>query len=349
MAAVSWHLHDPGLWLTLGAWVAGAIGAWLVVRGVRGIRLGVTACRSCGYDTSGVVADKCPECGKYPKQGQVRRWAFWSWLAGAVAMVGLSAAQKWWVGPLADVIWAGLPRRVLVESFNVEGLSWRVYTGRGERTEPKTAGQLWDQEARIHHPLLGWVTVNLPEEYTSLPDGDPVDVTGDGVAEQFVRTWSGGIRCCQTLYVINRASADWAVVAIEGERSPPTFVDVDGDSVPEIQVEEWAFVEWEATFGESRVPQVILTMQDGALRPLTSAMRRPRRESLTRPEDQSVWSFVLELMYEGNEKQAWEYFDRVWPSVDADAKQQARATFLGQLESSKWWPMLRDAYAAEGR
>ncbi len=351
---MNWHLHDPGLWLTLGAWVAGAIGAWLVVRGVRGFRLGATACRACGYDVAGVVSGVCPECGREPgldRRGSGR--SKWVTLALAIIAIGSIATQWWWVSPLADRIWAGLPKRVLVESFNVEGLSWRVYTGRGERTEPKPAGQLWDQEARIHHPLLGWIAVNPPGQSVSLPNGveglDPLDVTGDGVAEQFLGAGSWEIRSCRTLYVINRASADWPVVAIEGERSLPTLDDVDGDGVPEIVVEEGAFAEWDEAFGDSRVPRVILTMRAGSLRPLTSAMRRPRRESLEKPGDQSLWSFILELMYEGNEKRAWEYFDRVWPSVDGDVKRQARAKFLEQLESSKWWPMIREAYQAEAR
>ncbi|XVJ58857.1 MAG: hypothetical protein HEQ23_05435 [Tepidisphaera sp.] len=364
---MSWHLHDPGLWLTLGAWVAGAIGAWLVVRGVRGIRLGVTACRSCGYDVTGVVSGVCPECGREPglaRRGRCR--TRWLALSLGVVAVGVCVAQRRWVNPLADKIWANFPPRVLVESYTEEGLDWRVYQARGERTEPWPEAMVWDTVAFIRHAELGWVQVNLPEEFVHFGGGgaftDPTDLNGDGAPEQFLSTWSGGPHCCFTFYIIDSAARTSPITVVEGEHSSPILEDVDHDGVAEIVIDDWSLAYWNWSYAGSPAPRVVLTMRSGVLRPLISAMRKPKREVMDdtegvtpgsgeeppQSEEAPYWSLMLDLMYEGNEDQAWEYLDRIWPG-DSKAKRQFRTEFLEQLESSKWWPMIRAGYAAEAR
>lgn len=191
---------------------------------------------------------------------------------------------------------------------------------------------------------------------------EPCDLDGDGVPEHFVGTWSGGNGCCRSLFIVNLASAERPIVEVQGELAGVGCEDVDGDGVNEITLYDWAFGWGLSPSGAPEPPLIILTLRDGVLCPDVVAMRRPPRSSdeldsmveLTESgeiqrESKRLLEFqLIGLIYSGNEKLSWEWFDRTWPGQSIE-KAEFRRWFLEQLEQSKWWPMIREGYRAETR
>jgi len=124
---------------------------------------------------------------------------------------------------------------------------------------------------------------------------------------------------------------------------------------------------WNNAFEGSPFPSVVLEFKNGDWRPSYSAMKAPapapaklkamaakaraamgnhpyegqEREFgarfLDRPEPtEPFWGTMLRLIYTGNEKEAWTFFDSVWPKTKP-GKEIFRKDFKDRLEGSAYW------------
>lgn len=374
--------------ITWCAWGLLGLGIMLLVAAARGQRKGpsVTYCRRCRYDLSGLAEDgPCPECGSVGSRvtGRVRlrRWVGREGvaLAAALALLGGFFTRSLWVRPVAQWCWDRLPKWRLEKELWFDGLRLRRYAERGEL-------DMWglSHKLKARGKSGGWVTiveseyrVKLEGDESGIDDISPIDLTGDGVPEHFVSTWSGGAHCCSRLYVFDTTSnGPLPLAAIPGEHTEYfDLSDADGDGLADIRFGDWHFAYWKTSFSGSPAPEVILTLKGGVLRPLVRAMRRPppsdeeleleaaeyRRGVIENADghNSDLWRRMLDLMYQGNEPAAWRFFELAWfgPAsspgsaaiVDGKplAKEQFRAEFIENLNGSKWWPLIKAEYERE--
>jgi hypothetical protein len=54
-----------------------------------------------------------------------------------------------------------------------------------------------------------------------------------------------------------------------------------------------------------------------------------------------LWSTMLDLIYTGNEKAAWDFFEKAWPKP-RNGKQSSLREFQEVLFSSQYWPQIRE-------
>lgn len=360
---MSWNFWgDPATWLWGGVWVALAVGVWVVVKGVRGFRLPSTACGACGYDLVGTVNQPCPECGgrrdrATVSRGQRRRWGQVGIGLGAIAVASMS---RMWVDPAADWIWwRVLPAGVYMGEYEAGGLRWRWWAMREGRESPR---ELWDYFGERHevlHPLAGWTFVSeggLGLDLFTPTNGESTDFDGDGVDETIVHDL-GGEEECRT-FVINSRLREHPVAELEcrpWSGAKPYPRDVDGDGITELIVPDSTFVGWSsngelAAWSSTGVP-VVLGWTGSRFEVKVSLMRGAAMGSGMAPLDRRrgtephlFWDVMLDMMYSGNEADAWAYFDRVWPDT-RPGKAKFKREFLERLETSPSWPKIREAYA----
>lgn len=358
MLGFEWH--DPALWLCLAAWGLVAAGVAMVARFVWVYRMPGKACRRCGYDLSG-SSGVCPECGSSagPRRRGRRRVSEMVVLAALLLAPALS--QRWWRDPAADWMWNHFPPQT-VEVREVDGLEWRIIRARGPRGLPRTAW--WGDTWQVKHPSQGWIGpadtlqddtvggVYLDGDLSSSPQ-PPRDVTGDGVPEHFVESYSGGAHCCSTFYVVNVALGEPAITRIDGSHSGCGVEDVDRDGVFEIVTADRSFAYWKVSYVESPAPRVVLTMRGGRLTMKVSAMRAPApsdealRQLLQDAKETAMeggtvvfWGQMLDLLYSDNAASAWRLLELAVPNSEARAG--FRAEFEEVLEGSPWWKMYQD-------
>lgn len=375
---------DPGQWLLIAAWAAGAFGAALLARGVRRwiVFRRSNTCVSCGYDLSGLGgrdAGRCPECGRDPGTlGRRRLRLPWRSVVAGVCLMLAGAVVRFWLEPLADWVWTRvLPREAVIEERTIAGLRWRLLCPRDDRHDWPSRG-LWSYKWEVQHPLLGWIrpsdycawseketgSVTFEEEIRTQPwDTLPIDMTGDGIPEHFVHV-STDWMCCCALFIVNPASTTKPITMIElglvYTRAEPG--DIDGDGVGELLIDDPEFVSV-FRFDQSP-PRVILTLVDGILRPCVRLMRRPPLsteefaevfESLVPFDESDGMQFhldltreVVSLLYSGNEGQGWELLESVCSGVEMEVdRERIRGRVKDSLERSAWWPQIRQAYANE--
>jgi hypothetical protein len=107
---------------------------------------------------------------------------------------------------------------------------------------------------------------------------------------------------------------------------------------------------------------VILSFKDGEFRPDAVLMRKPapaqavlkRKAAAARKQinlnpyngeeddgfTDAFWGEMLDLLYAGNEKAAWQYFDMVW-DARKPGKEKFKQDFLRRLNESEYWQSLR--------
>src|SRR5690606_19655941 len=121
---------------------------------------------------------------------------------------------------------------------------------------------------------------------------------------------------------------------------------------------------WLTCYACSPMPSVILEYRNGRFRPNFALMKKdpPTMESLRQQAQEesswigsgpefteesendfsgAFWGEILTLLYTGNEQQAWQYLDLVWPS-GRKGKETFKKEFLEQLNSSLFWTMIQE-------
>jgi len=124
---------------------------------------------------------------------------------------------------------------------------------------------------------------------------------------------------------------------------------------------------WNNAFEGSPFPPVVLEFKNGDWRPSFSAMKKPAPapaklkamaakaraamgsypyegeshefgDQLLHADEPTelFWGTMLRLIYTGNEKEAWTFFDSVWPKIKP-GKEIFRKDFKDRLEGSEYW------------
>ncbi len=186
-----------------------------------------------------------------------------------------------------------------------------------------------------------------------------LDLTGDGTPNIVVHHWTWGMHCCYTVYVFSLGEDVRLIDTFDvQDDSLFTFEDIDHDGSWEFLTRDYTFAYWNASFAGSPAPLVILRYEDGRYRLALDLMASPLPDpveefkAMVRSQEwcaenthawrkagtcvtSPVWGYMLELIYTGHPREAWEFLDRAW-SGSADAKLLFIRDFKDQLALSPY-------------
>lgn len=229
--------------------------------------------------------------------------------------------------------------------------------------------QLWsshfvisrDDEVLFHEEdsrfWIGGVDRDWDFRYSDVGFGQ--DVTGNGIPNVVVTSYTGGAHCCFTLSIYELGEDASLFQRIDGAHTEPILVDLDGDGVYEVDLRDWTFGYWRTSFASSPAPRVILSLQNGRYEVDTKHMSEPVSEHLITiaKEIQSspmwdsfdpdgdglfnsppseLWGVMLDLIYTGHADKAWDFAEVVWPD-GVGGKEAFLKDFKRQLERSPFW------------
>lgn len=177
------------------------------------------------------------------------------------------------------------------------------------------------------------------------------DITGRGIPNLVIFEWSGGAHCCYTAHVFEIGQRFRKIASLNAENGPLDFEDLDGDGILEVVLKDWAFAYWRTSFNYSPAPRVVLRFRNGVYRTAPEFMRKlPVSDDWLKEKAQEVlkgdwtnervppelWRYMVELIYTGNAKQAWAFFDMAW-RPGAPGKATFLKDFRSQLAKSPYW------------
>ncbi len=167
--------------------------------------------------------------------------------------------------------------------------------------------------------------------------------------------WTGGAHCCYSLLVFDLDDGFRIVANIEGGNFTPAFKDIDGDGIPEIEVEDDFLAYRFSSFASSAIGHVVLKLREGQYAVAPELMRKPPAFVLHRlsrklsswqkalrntaaPElPQSFMQAITDLTFTGNKKAALSLIDRVWPA-DRPGKADFVNSYEEALSESRFYP-----------
>lgn len=206
--------------------------------------------------------------------------------------------------------------------------------------------------------LVGGTPSVNDEERDAPPIGR--DITGNGKANVVIYEWSGGAHCCSSAIVFEIAESCVLLDIIDSRHGVPEFKDLDGDSVPEVLVNDWSFSYWPKSFVTSPAPQVILRWMSSGYQIAPDLMWRkePRPEEINTfataisksPEwglsyggldiPKELFSYALDLMYSGHEDLGWRFIRQAWPP-QYPFDDQLLVDLQKRLSRSPYWVKVR--------
>lgn len=188
------------------------------------------------------------------------------------------------------------------------------------------------------------------------------DITGDGKPNVIVSEWTGGAHAAFYFYLFE-ISDDFRLlqtisagnVRDNNDDTDRTvrFKDLDADGDIEMIVADWTFAYHFTGFAQSPAPEVILAPQNGRYYLAANLMRKPapsaedlRKIAAEIRDDVEawpgwppvrLWAEMLDLIFTGNEKVAYEFYDMAWkPGIDG--KDKRLEDFRKRLATSFYWP-----------
>jgi hypothetical protein len=189
-------------------------------------------------------------------------------------------------------------------------------------------------------------------------DIDPVtgkDVNGDGQPDAVLVGFSGGAHCCWTYSIISLSHQPGLIRVFEN-RQPASFEDSKGDGRVEILVRDGGFDEFDRLAHPfSPFPLLVLRLEgdkfkdvgsefldiyDKEIHELRSKLSAPRLEQFLHSNpaeshdaldynetESDVLLIVLDFLYSGRPKEAWDALDELWPAND---RQRVRHEMAGE-------------------
>ena len=194
------------------------------------------------------------------------------------------------------------------------------------------------------------------------------DLTGRGQPDVVIAEYSGGAHCCSTYHIFELGDTFREVAALEAEHGDVEFVDLDGDGVPEVKMQDWSYAYEFTCFAGSYAPEIVLRfvedhyviapdlmetpawteeeLADKAAE-IQAAYREVAAEgavTLLSPADWGtgdgeLWNAMLELIYAGHEDQALQLFNLAWPEW-AEDRESALQHFSETVGASPYWQQL---------
>lgn len=183
------------------------------------------------------------------------------------------------------------------------------------------------------------------------------DITGKGEPNLVVNEWSGGAHCCYAFHVFEIGQKFKKIATLDAAHSDGAhFEDIRGDKKLVFVVNDWTFAYWNTSFAGSPAHKIILEFKDDKYTLAGDLMRKPipTQKALAdkiktiRKDDSwkeghppvELWSYMLDLIYSGNAKVAWQFFDKAWLSGVA-GKKEFKQAFQTQLETSPYWTQIK--------
>lgn len=185
------------------------------------------------------------------------------------------------------------------------------------------------------------------------PPGTVRDLTGDGVPDVVLTTYSGGMHCCSTHRLVALgADGPRLLATVDAEHGMADVADLDGDGVAEWTLLDWTFAYWHESFAGSPAPTVVLAWDGRALAPSTAHMRRTPLRDLPAAADvradpswtarrfppTDYWATLLDLLYAGRGADAARFAEDAWAGDDL-----GRTVFLRMLADRLWQSPYADA------
>ena len=186
------------------------------------------------------------------------------------------------------------------------------------------------------------------------------DITGNGLPDLVVSEWTGGANCCLVFHIFEIGTHFRRIAQIDAEFGDqgPHFMHLGRGPGLQVQIYDWTFANWHSDFADSPAPKVILEYTDGTYR-ISPSLMRTRQVDLKRldakvetirreaerlrdgswPEadvSSALWGTMLDLIYTGHERRAWQFLDEAWP-YNIRGKQLFRKDFTEQLKKSPYW------------
>jgi hypothetical protein len=192
------------------------------------------------------------------------------------------------------------------------------------------------------------------------------DITGNGKPNLVVYEWTGGAHCCFVAYVFELGSPVKIIAEIDGRHSTPEFVDLDGDSFPEVILRDWTFEYWPGSFATSPSPKVVLRWRNAQYIPDAKLMKvpTPSLQDLSQKAEgirnDNYWNdhefnpgkyssgFIppqlfqtaLDLMYGGHEELGRKFIRMAW-STKYPLDNGLLAEFDKLLLQSPYWTLIK--------
>lgn len=189
------------------------------------------------------------------------------------------------------------------------------------------------------------------------------DKTGEGTPDVAVQFYTGGAHCCFKMYFYELGANGVTIVpTINGDDSDIIAIGKKPNGGLAVQTGDSNFAYWLTSFAGSPIPTVILSFKDGEFRSDAALMKKPAptlavlkakaakaRKNLglkayTGEENEdfidAFWGEMVDLLYSGNEKSAWHYFDLVWDSRKP-GKEKFKEDFLKKLNESSYWQQMQ--------
>jgi hypothetical protein len=247
----------------------------------------------------------------------------------------------------------------------VNGYDVRIMTVEGSDTESGISALMIEKAGKLKMVLkqdggmeyMGFSFLDNPSEMTtpgqklhvSLLKSTP-DITGDGIPDVMVSYFTGGAHCCFQYLFINLGDRVEIVTTIDTENAGMMASGKNPKGGLRFETNDNAFAYWNTSFAGSPMPSVTLEFDKGVLRTNFDAMKKPpptatalkakahdaRLKMNNKPYtgvdtgefEDAFWGEMLDLIYAGNETQAWQYFDLVWP-----AEKPGKDVFLKDFKS----------------
>jgi hypothetical protein len=230
------------------------------------------------------------------------------------------------------------------------------WTIKEERTVgPYTVRQWHDQASDM--PWGDIATISAPGRpqiqmtmMSAIGDTTGKDLTGDGVPDIEIQTYSGGAHCCFGTVLYQAGSTLTKLLDYQGNNCAGNFQDLNGDGKYEFVTCDDLFAYTYCPFAGSPMVRVIYQYKPGAgYRPASpkfaSAYQQDIADHTTlaqtgKPDDAGEWDhtnkcsvlpLVLDYLYSGQSTQAWQALDQYYRGPDA---QQFRSDIQSQVSQS---------------
>lgn len=355
-------LSEGYTWVVYSMACVGAVeAAWAMVpRWRRG------CCAGCGYDLRGLGGKQCPECGgRSSVRGYRPRWALL--LVGAILMLPGLTWWQWREAVRHAYWWVRYPRWALTSESQGGPFVLRMFNGGRPDVQLQRRFTLSREGHEFFH-VDDVMLADFPEDLREQEPWPGVDLTGDGVPELLLGTYSGGAHCCSDLLVFDVSGPPVLIATIATLHTEASFSDLDCDSVFEVELLDWNWAYWHTSFVESPAPKVILVWNGKEFVPAPEKMRSEGASTedliaagariderinqveevrgISRHQFAELWKTMLTLMYSGRVAEAWWFFELAWPKR-VEGKETFRSEFEDSLAQSNYWPRIAPAFGAD--
>lgn len=194
----------------------------------------------------------------------------------------------------------------------------------------------------------------LPNGYVSsekINIGD--DINKNRIPDLVVSKSTGGVHCCQFLYIFELGDQLKKILEIDGGSYGFKFIDLDGDKIPEIEFWDWPIDELFTSFALSSQGKVIMKHDKDRYKVAFSLMKKskPSLIEIRKIEERMKQSFnkdrhegmsiilesIMELSYSGHHKLALDIAERSWPKDKLGDFLKFKKKLMDALNESPYW------------